>query len=499
MNPQSLDPAATIRAISSRLSPAPVPHAGRSARVACRAAAPFELGADNPAAGQSYDYIIVGGGTAGCVLANRLTADGSKRVLVLEAGAGNNSINVRIPAAITKLFRSALDWNLFSESQKQLLDRQVYLARGRLLGGSSSTNATLYHRGAAADYDAWGVPGWAADDVLPWFVRSETNADKPPGKYHGAEGSMRVESPRYENYLHDAFFAAAAAWGLPANPDFNDWSRPQEGYGEFQVTQDKGRRADCYRQYLKPALGRSNLQVVTECTVTRVATETSAAEPRAVGVEFSLEGPSTMRHRHTASLAPGGEVIMSAGAVHTPHILQLSGIGAAAMLAQHGIASVADLPGVGQGLQDQPACLTAAPLKAKYEGTSLTDHIYSPKGNLRKRALAAFFLLGKGPLTSTGCDHGAFLRTGASPLPDLQIRFVPGMALDPDGVSTYVRFAKFQEQGKKWPSGVTFQLIACRPQSRGSVGLRSAEPFDAPKVDVGYLSDERGADLATLK
>jgi choline dehydrogenase-like flavoprotein len=166
-------------------------------------------------------------------------------------------------------------------------------------------------------------------------------------------------------------------------------------------------------------------------------------------------------------LMSGGEVLMCAGAVHTPHILQLSGIGGAADLRQAGLSTVvADLPGVGSNMQDQPAALTAGPFKAKYDGIALSDHIYNEKGQIRKRAILNYLLRGRGPLTSTGCDHGAFVRTAAAAaagaLPDLQIRFVPGMALDPDGVSTYVRFAKFQEQGKKWPSGFTFQLIACR-------------------------------------
>ncbi|PSC67760.1 glucose-methanol-choline oxidoreductase [Micractinium conductrix] len=454
--------------------------------------------AGSPVSGKQYDYILVGGGTAACVLANRLTADGSKRVLVLEAGADNVSRDVKVPAAITRLFRSPLDWNLFSELQEQLAARQIYMARGRLLGGSSATNATLYHRGAAADYDAWGVPGWGAADVLPWFVKAETNAEFAAGKYHGAGGNMRVENPRYSNpQLHGAFFAAAQQMGLPQNTDFNNWDQDHAGFGTFQVMQEKGTRADMYRQYLKPALGRPNLQVLTGASVTKVHIDKAGGKPRALGVEFSLDGPAG--ERMAAELAPGGEVLMCAGAVHSPHILQLSGVGSAATLADHGIAAVADLPGVGANMQDQPACLTAAPLKDKYDGISLTDHIYNSKGQIRKRAIASYLLQGKGGLTSTGCDRGAFVRTAGQALPDLQVRFVPGMALDADGVSTYVRFAKFQSQGLKWPSGITVQLIACRPHSKGSVGLKNADPFTPPKLRPGYLTDKAGADLATLR
>lgn len=445
-----------------------------------------------PTEGKKYDYIIVGGGTAGCVLANRLTADSTKTVLVLEAGGDNNSSDVRIPVAITKLFRSLLDWNLFSTEQPQLQDKRIYLPRGKLLGGSSSTNATLYHRGTAADYDGWGVTGWGAADVLPWFLKTEGNRDMGAGPYHGTSGPLAVENPRYQHRLHDVFFKSAQAAGWPSNPDFNDWSHDQSGYGEFQVTQDRGERADSYRQYLRAALGRANLTVVRSATVTRVVFDGK----RAAGVEFALDGPVGIRQ--TAELAPGGEVLLCAGAIHSPHLLQLSGVGPAATLRQHDIQVVADLPGVGANLQDQPACLTAVPLKPQYDGTALSDHIYNSKGQIRKRAVLNYLLRRRGPLTTTGCDHGGFVRTAGQDLPDLQLRFVPGMALDNDGVSTYVRFARFQEQGLKWPSGVTFQVIAVRPHSRGSISLKSADVFDAPKIDVGYLSDPAGEDVATL-
>lgn len=428
------------------------------------------------------------------MLANRLTEDGTKSVLLLESGPDNTSRNTRIPAAFTRIFRSTLDWNLFTDRQQQLADRQVYLARGRLLGGSSSTNATLYHRGTAKDYDGWGVNGWDSDHVLPWFKFAETNLNIHD-EWHGKSGNMRVENVRYHNKLHDAFFAAAKEYGIPPSEDFNNWSKDQAGYGGFQVMQEKGTRADAYRQYLKPIMKRPNLQIITDCAVTKVEFE-NGARPRAVGVEFS----SLMRQRHSAVLATGGEVIMAAGAIHTPHILQLSGVGAKNELLKHGIPFVADIPAVGKNLQDQPAILTAIPLKDEYDGISISDHIYNKKGGLRKRAILNYLVRGRGPLCSTGCDHGAFVRTGASSnsQPDLQIRFVPGMALDPDGVSTYARFGKFQEQGRKWPSGVTFQLVACRSPSVGSVGLSTDDPFADPKVDIGYLTDPNKDDIATL-
>ena len=470
----------------------------RSKIVAQAAETASQIVNDNPAAGKKFDFIIVGGGLAGCVMANRLSENPEKNVLVIEAGADNTSRNIKIPAAFTRIFRSDLDWNLFTETQALLENRQVYLPRGRVLGGSSSTNATLYMRGSAGDYDSWDVPGWSSSDVLPWFKMSETNRDIKNPAMHGTSGNLMVENPRYHNFLHEKFFKAAEEFGLPANGDFNDWARPQSGYGTFQVTQDKGRRADGYRQYLDPIRNRPNLTVLTGATVTKVVFDGQ----KAVGVEFAVEKTSTMRQRHEAELAASGEVIMCAGAIHTPHILQHSGIGDERMLKESGIESLMNLPGVGQNLQDQPAVLTAAPLKSSLEGRSLSDHIYNHKGGLRKRAILSYFLLGKGPLTSTGCDRGAFMTTGAAKdqnVPDLQIRFVPGMALDPDGVSTYVRFGKFQEEGKKWPSGVTFQLVAARAEGKGSVTPSSNDPFAAPVIDSGYLNDPEGRDLATLR
>lgn len=330
-----------------------------------------------------------------------------------------------MPAGITKLFRSAFDWNLYTKHMRGVGDREVYLARGRLLGGSSCTNATLYHRGSAADYDSWGVRGWGSQDVLPYFRSSESNS-RGASETHGAAGPLKVEDPRYKNALHDVFFRTAESHGLRLNSDFNDWSHDQEGYGTFQVTQDKGQRADAARQYLQPALGRPNLKVVTSCQVTRVALEGSGSgSPRAAGVEFVTPLLSA-RTRHQASLAPAGEVLMCAGAVHSPFLLMHSGIGDAVVLSDLGIKPVHSLPAVGRHLQDHPATLST--FESTRPGDSITDHIYGSKGSIRKRAVLSWALFKQGPLTSTGCDRGAFVRTrkGLSQ-PDLQIRFVPGM------------------------------------------------------------------------
>jgi len=466
-----------------------------------------------------YDYIIVGGGTAGCVLAARLTADGTKKVLVLEAGPSGEFRNVRTPAGLPRLFKSALDWNLYAPPQPGAAGRRVYLARGKLLGGSSATNATLYHRGAPSDYASWGVPGWGPADVAPWFVASEANQLGDVPGVHGGSGPVSVEFPRYTSRLHDAFFSAAAALGWPARRDFNDWtaggapssspssSSPspsslstQAGYGEFQVMQRRGARCDAAAAYLTPAVrARPNLRILPGASVTGLDIEGGAAR----GVAYVLGDPD--QATQGAALAPGGEVLLCAGAVHSPHLLMLSGVGPAATLRAHGLPVKADLPGVGANLQDHPAALVSYTLKPSAGGLSVTDEVMHGDGRVRVRAVLNYLLRRRGPLTTTGCDHGAFVATGARAAalgpatPDLQIRLAPALALDADGIGSYVEFARLKQTGRKWPSGVTFQLLAVRPASRGRVGLRSADPWDAPLLDPGFLTDARGEDAATLR
>jgi choline dehydrogenase-like flavoprotein len=432
------------------------------------------------------------------VLANRLTADGKTKVLVLEAGGDNKSMNVKVPAGLTRLFQSVLDWNLYSNRQQQLDDRNVYMARGKLLGGSSATNATLYHRGTRQDYEQWNMPGWAPQDILPWFVKCENNPDIGVVEgVHGTNGTMHVENPRYHHKLHDVFFQAAKEHGIPYNRDFNNWSTPQEGHGEFQVTQEKGERADMHRQYLKPALGRPNLKVVTRAKTLKLEHEMVNGKPVVKAVRFSVKGPSGMQH--TAEVRQGGEVLLCAGAVHSPHLLQVSGFGPAQQLQEHDIPVVADLPGVGKNLQDHPACLSAFSLPADSGMKAITDEIYHSNGRMRTRAVLNYFLRRKGPLATTGCDHGAFVNTLGGDQPDLQIRFVPGMALNKDGISAYVDFAQLKKRQLKWPSGLTFQLLAVRPKSRGSVALKTSDPWDQPALQPAYLTDAEGKDAATLR
>ena len=227
----------------------------------------------SPPSNQAFDFIIVGGGTAGCVLANRLSADPAKRVLLLEAGPDSASDRtIRTPTGLTRLFKSRFDWNLYATPNSRADDRSIYMARGFVVGGSSCTNATLYHRGAARDYDSWGLPQWTSLELAPWFEAAECNTSKGnvPG-LHSTRGKMNVEDPRYRSKLHDAFFEAAAQTGLPANDDFNDWSRPQLGFGEFQVSQKRGERADAATAYLTEEVrARENLAIVPNARVLKV-------------------------------------------------------------------------------------------------------------------------------------------------------------------------------------------------------------------------------------
>lgn len=451
----------------------------------------------NPAS-EKYDYILVGGGTAGCVLANRLTADPSKKVLVLEAGGENTSRDLRTPAGLPRLFKSALDWNLYTNLQKAAEARQVYIARGKVLGGSSSTNATLYMRGTSQDYDGWNMPGWGSKEALHGFIKCEDNDNGAKDGVHGRGGPMHVENPRYQNKLHDVFFQAAEEAGIPKNPNFNDWGHSQEGYGEFQVCQERGVRADAHRQYLKPVAGRSNLTVVTHAKTLGVNMEKGRGQTVARGVTFSTNGPDS--EKHSAELTPTGEVVMCAGAVHTPHLLQLSGIGNGDTLRHHDVEVRVELPGVGQNLQDHPAAVTGWTCPDNLQGISVTDELIDKRGKVRLSAILNYLVRGRGPLATTGCDHGALISTrGNSKQPDLQMRFVPAVPATADGINAYVKFAKIKEAGDYWPSGWALQLLNVKPKSRGTVLLKSDNPWDTPKLDPRYLTDEDGADLATLR
>jgi choline dehydrogenase len=411
----------------------------------------------------AYDYIIVGAGSAGCVLAARLTEDLRTRVLLLEAGGKDTAKEIHIPAAFSKLFKTAVDWDYSTEPEPQLHNRKLYWPRGKVLGGSSSINAMIYIRGNPADYDGWrelGNPGWGFADVLPYFKESE-DQERGASELHGTGGPIHVADPRCVNPLTRAFLAAASEVGIPENSDFN--GAIQEGAGLYQLTQKNGARCSAVDSYLKPGLARPNLTVLTRAHVARVTIENGVAR----GVEFLRDGA-------LQTARADAEVILAGGTINSPQILILSGIGPADELRHLEIRVVRDLPGVGQNLQDHPMVSV---------GYLCTQQI-SLDGAETLANLLRYFIFKSGPLTSNVAEAGLFLRTRVGlQTPDLQLLFGPA----------YYR-AHGLIRRKEHCFGFGPTLIA--PESRGSISLRTTNPLDAPAIRANYLSTD--ADLRTM-
>src|SRR6266536_790001 len=349
---------------------------------------------------ESFDYVVVGAGSAGCVLANRLTEDPSARVLLLEAGGEDDADEVHIPAAFSTLFKTRFDWNYETVEQKHLGDRPAYWPRAKMLGGCSSMNAMIYIRGNHADYDAWPA-GWSWDDVLPYYVRAEHNT-RLAGPLHGTDGPLHVEDRRYTHELSHAWVESAVAWGLKPTDDFN--GATQEGAGLYQVTCRRGRRWSTADAYLRPAMKRSNLTVRTNALVNRILFDGT----RAVGVAYSRAGED---HEVGAT-----EVILSGGSINSPQLLMLSGVGPAAHLRALDIDVVAHLPGVGENLHVHPA----APRVLNTKGTADLAALATPARLLRWQAT------GRGPFASNIGEAGAFFHTRDSlPAPDMQVHVAP--------------------------------------------------------------------------
>jgi choline dehydrogenase len=417
---------------------------------------------------RQFDYVIVGAGSAGLVLANRLSADPKLSVCVIEAGKPDKNPFVHVPLGLAAIVRfKSLDWGYNTVPQKELNNRCLYWPRGKVLGGSSSINAMCYIRGAAENYDEWeklGATGWNWTSVLPHFIQSENNV-RGPSVFHGASGPLFVSDNPDPNLLSRVFVEAGTQLQLPHNPDFNDGE--QAGVGLFQTTTLKGRRASTAVSYLRPVESRPNLTRITSAMARRILFDGK----RASGVELQIGmGKDTIIARR--------EVLVCGGAINSPQLLMLSGIGPASHLAQHGLPLVADLPGVGSNLQDH--------LDTIIQTKGSTKHSYgvAPRALLKAAAhLPRYLRTGRGIPASTLAEGCGFVHSSkAGKLPDIQWHFIP---------------ARIENHGRTTAFGYGYSLHACNlyPDSRGTIRLASSHPFDAPLIDPNYLASQRDLDV----
>ncbi len=413
---------------------------------------------------KEFDYIVVGAGSAGCVLANRLSADENNTVLLVEAGGTDWNPLIHMPAGLAKLVGiKSINWGYDTAPEPQLNNRQLYWPRGKVLGGSSSINAMCYCRGHRKDYDLWeaqGNTGWGSEDVLPYFIKSENN-QRLENEFHQKGGLLSVSDHKYTNPLSDVFIEAAEQVGYDRTDDFNGLH--QRGFGFYQLTQKNGQRHSSADAFLNPAKGRSNLTIWTKTMAQKVLLEGK----KAIGLQVSKGGKSIQ-------LKANKEVILSGGAINSPQLLMLSGIGVASELAEHGIECQHELPGVGKNLQDHlDVCLVQhCSQKITY------DTVSEVMSGLK------YFLFKEGPGTSNVAEAGGFWQ---SPMadddrPDLQFHFVPAM-LDDHG------------RNRLKGHGYTLHMCVLRPESRGQIKLKSADPSEHPQIQANYLDVEHDLKL----
>ena len=403
-----------------------------------------------------YDTIIIGGGSAGSVLAARLTEDPTRRVLLLEAGGRDRHPFYHLPAGFAKMTKGIGSWGWYTTPQRHMKDMVIRYTQAKVIGGGSSINAQIYTRGNALDYDEWrqaGCTGWGYDDILPYFRKAEDN-DTHANRYHGQGGPLGVSQPRAPLPICDAYFAAAAQLGIPRNLDMT--GEVQDGVGFYQLTQKNYRRSSTAVAYLRPAEKRANLTVITGAQVLRIVVD----QGRATGVELAGQG-----------IVRAGEVILSAGAIGSPRLLQLSGIGPAEHLRSLGIPVVFDQPGVGANLQDHVDLFVIA----ECTGPHTYDRFAKP--HLSALAALQYLLTRKGPVASSLFETGGFWYADPNARsPDIQLHLGLGSGIEA-GVAA-------MPQG-----GVTLNSAYLRPRSRGTVRLASADPLAAPLIDPNYWAD----------
>jgi choline dehydrogenase-like flavoprotein len=416
-----------------------------------------------------FDIIIVGAGAAGCVLANRLSADGSRRVLLLEAGPAEMPLGARMPGAWISLIDTEYDWKYHTVPQARCFGRRIAWPRGRLLGGSGSTNALVYMRGAPSDYDRWerkGGTGWGWKDVLPWFVKSESNPRLGGTPFHGSDGELPVVDVPDHDPAERLWVDAAQEYGLPFNEDFN--SGDQYGCGFFQVFMKDGERCGPATAFLAPVMDRPALTVITSATATRLIIERG----RARGVEYLHFGKLKTAYAES-------EVVLAGGTVNSPHLLLLSGVGPADQLKRSGVTPIHDLPGVGQSMQDHLNCVVTFSTREKFGLGGFSDPEWSDalqEWNDSKTGLMA------NPWSTSG---GQAKSRADLAEPDLQIY---GIATPHRDHARYLSTIP----------GISMFTVLQRPKSTGTLSLRSADPLMHPAIDPQYLSDPAGEDLNTL-
>lgn len=407
-----------------------------------------------------FDYIVIGGGSAGCVLANRLSENPGNKVLLLEAGGRDTSLFIHMPAGVAELLKGGpCNWEFNTAPEPHLNNRALYWPRGKVLGGSSAINGMVYIRGHFSDFDHWatqGNNGWSYADVLPYFKRA-MNQERGASDYHGINGPLQVEDPKSDNELFDTFIQASREVGIPYNSDFN--GEQQEGVGPYQVTISQGRRCSAATAYLTPVASRANLRIETGALVSKLLFENG----RAHSVRY-------IQNQKVKEAVAAKEIIVCAGAVQSPQILQLSGVGDGEELRRFGVDLVKHLPGVGKNLQDH------LDVSIQHFCTKPITLFSQSKFHNKLLTLFQYLLFKTGPGATNGLEAGAFVKSEPElDRPDIQYHFIPAFMLD---------------HARQDGPDHGFMLHACqlRPESRGYVALNSVDPKDPPAIQPNYLS-----------